>query len=191
MKDKIEQYVEELQHTCVVAGLNYEIWWLYKEKESRKRFVDTLNDYPLFFQTSLHAHFVAMIIALYRFFETRHDTVNFPGLIKLLKKDGSITQADLKKFESKINQAKILWRKVSVLRNNLFGHKATTLDNDGIWKKACLTPNQLRDLINDCKRLLNMITAAWNRSSHAFNLSAAEDTKRLLEDLKRLNEEKL
>ena len=84
MKTQIEQYVKEVQHTCLVAGLNYEIWWTYKEKKSRKRFVDILNKYPLFFQTSLHAHFVAMIVALYRLFETRQDTVNFSGLIKLL-----------------------------------------------------------------------------------------------------------
>jgi len=49
MQNQIEKYVEELQHTCVVASLNYEIWWIYKEKENRRRFVDTLNEYPLFF----------------------------------------------------------------------------------------------------------------------------------------------
>lgn len=191
MQNQIEQYIEELRHACVAARLNYEIWWLYKEKESRKRFGSTLNDYPLFFQTSLHANFVAMIIALYRLFENRRDTVNLPELIKLLKKDGSIAQTNLKKFGSEIMQTKVLWKKVSILRNNLFGHKANALDNDEIWKKASVTPNQFRDLINDCQRILNMVTSTLNRNSHAFNLSATRDTKKLLEDLKHLNEKKL
>ena len=81
MSAEILQNVKELQNALTVAGLNYEIWWVYKEKESRKRFVDTLNTYPLFFQTSLHAHFVAMIVSLYRLFETRNDTINIPQLI--------------------------------------------------------------------------------------------------------------
>jgi len=55
MDDEIEKNIKELGNVLISAGLNYEIWWVYKEKDSRKRFVDTLNDYPLFFQTSLHA----------------------------------------------------------------------------------------------------------------------------------------
>jgi len=49
MSTEILQNIRELQNALTVARLNYEIWWVYKEKESRKRYVDTLNTYPLFF----------------------------------------------------------------------------------------------------------------------------------------------
>jgi len=191
MSDEITKIVKELQNALTVAGLNYEIWWVYKEKESRKRFVDTLNTYPLFFQTSLHAHFVAMIVSTYRIYEKRKDTINMPQLIKQLKQSNTISIQNLKKIDSEIEKLKPLWIKVSVIRNKIFGHRSNTLDYDEIWKEAAVTPNQFKQLIDDSKRILNDLTSLWNRSSHAFNLSATKDTVDLLEDLKRLNEKRL
>lgn len=191
MKERTNQYIKELQNAITVAGLNYEIWWVYKEKESRKRFADTLNAYPLFFQTSLHAHFVAMIIALYKLFETRQDSVNVPQLVKIIKDQGSVSEIDIQKIEAEISQIKSLWVKVSILRNKLFGHKSNALDNEEIWKEAKVTPNEFRKLIDESKKILNQLTSVWDRSGHAFNLSSKEDTIELLEDLKELNEERL
>ena len=34
MADEIEKNVQELQHAVTVAGLNYEIWWVYKKKKA-------------------------------------------------------------------------------------------------------------------------------------------------------------
>ena len=188
--NEIERNVKELQHAIVVAELNYDIWWVYKEKNSRTRFVDVMNDYPLYFQTSLHAHFVAMIISLYRLCETRKDTMNLPQLVRLLKKDSTLSTQEIKSMESDINSMKPLWQKVFILRNNIFGHRSNKLDDDDVWEKASVTPNQFKKLIDDSKRILNSITRLWARSSHAFNLSATDDAVRLLEDLKRINEEK-
>ena len=186
--DEIQKNVKELQHAITVAGLNYEVWWVYKEKESRKCFVDTLNAYGIFFQTSLHAHFVAMIVSLYRIYETRKDTINLPQLFKLLKDESSMPSHEIERIESEIEKIKPLWIKVSILRNNMFGHRSNVFDHAGIWKKANITASQLKELIDETKRILNEVTVLWNRSSHAFNLTATEDTMRLLGDLKRLNE---
>ena len=191
MNDELTENVNELQNALTVAGLNYEIWWVYKEKESRKRFVDTLNTYPLFFQTSLHAHFVAMIVSIYRLYETRKDTINMPQLIKKLKNQNTISNQDIKRIKSDIEQIKPLWVKVSVLRNKMFGHRSNALDHDGIWEEANVTPNQFKKLIDESKRILNEITSLWNRSGHAFNLTATKDTVELLEDLKRLSGKRL
>lgn len=183
--------MRELHNAIIVAQLNYEIWWTYKEKQSRKRFVDILNAYPLFFQTSLHAHFVGMIIALYRLFETRNNSVNMPQLMDLLEKEGSIPESEVNRFKNEIKTIRPLWVKVSILRNNLFGHRSNALDNNEIWKKAKVTPNEFKKLIDESKKVTNEITSLWDRSGHAFNLSATEDTVELLGDLKKLNEERL
>jgi len=34
MTDEIAKNVKELQNALTVAGLNYEIWWIYKEKKA-------------------------------------------------------------------------------------------------------------------------------------------------------------
>ena len=114
-----------------------------------------------------------------------------PQLIKQLRKSNTISNQDLKKIDSDIEKLKPLWIKVSVIRNKMFGHRSNTLDHDGIWKEANVTPNQFKQLIDDSKRILNDLTSLWNRSSHAFNLSATKNTVDLLEDLKRLSEKRL
>ena len=181
----------ELQNALTVANLNYEIWWLYKEKESRKRFVDTFNSYPLFFQTSLHAHFLAMIVALYRLFETRTDTINMPQLLNLIKEMETIPVGKIQKFEREFQEIKPLWIKISILRNHQFGHRSNALEHDAIWERANVTPNEIKTLIVNSKRILNEMSHAWDKSSHAFNLSATEDTLQLLEDLKQMRDKNL
>jgi len=189
--DEINSNIAEFQHAIVVAELNYEIWWVYKEKDNRAKYLKVLNNYPLYFQTSLHAHFVAMIISLYRLYETRKDTMNLPQLIRLFKKHSVLANDEIRNIQSNINSIRPLWRKVHILRNNMFGHRSNKLTDDAIWKKADVTPNQFKQIIDDSKALLNRITRLWAKSSHVFNLSATDDTIRLLEDLKRLNDKKL
>jgi hypothetical protein len=188
MIDEIEKNIEELQDAILFAKWNYEIWLVCNEKNSRKRFVDVLDDYPLYFQTSLRANFVAMIISLYRLYETREDTINIPQLLRLLKKRNNISGQEIESMESDVKSMRPLWKKVSILRNNLFGHRSNKLVDEDVWKKANVTPDQLKRLIDDSKGLLNKMTRLWDRRSHAFNLSVSYDAVRLLEDLKRLNE---
>jgi hypothetical protein len=189
--DEINSNIAEFQHAIVVAELNYDIWWIYKEKDNRTRYINVMNKYPLYFQTSLHAHFVAMIMPLYRLYETRKDTMNVPQLIRLFKKHSVLTNDKIKKIETDINSIRPLWRKVHTLRNNMFGHRSNTLSDDDIWTTANVTPNQFKKLIDDSKALVNNISRLWSKSSHAFNLSATDDTIRLLEDLKGLKDKKL
>lgn len=188
MKNEIAKNVMELQNALISAGLNYEIWWVYKEKENRRRFVDTLNNYPLFFQTSIHAHFVAMIISIYRIHETRKDTINLHQLIRKLVEQKAISPKDINKIQSDVKLIKPLWVKISVLRNKMFAHRSTALEHNDIWKEANVTPNQFKELIDKSKNILNDITTLWNKNRHVFNLTSTRDTVKLLEDLKHLNE---
>lgn len=38
-KEQIDKWISELQHAVIVAGLNYDIWWVYKGKGGREKFV--------------------------------------------------------------------------------------------------------------------------------------------------------
>ncbi len=108
MTADIGSYISELRHTVTVAGLNYEIWWVYKSKDTRPKYEKTLNQYSLFFSTSIHAHFVAVLLALYRLYETRKDTYNIPQLLITAKSGSQFTSDDVAKFETLYAQAKPL-----------------------------------------------------------------------------------
>lgn len=85
-------------------------------------------------------------------------------------------------------EAKPLWVKVGVLRNNAFGHRSDSKTIEEIFKEAGITPNQLKKLIDLTKRLLNTITRALDGTVHAFNLAATEATLKVLQDLKERRE---
>lgn len=181
---EVDRYIEELRDTVRVAWLNYEIWWVYKSSDTRPEYVETMNRYTLFFQTSIHAHFVALLVAFYRLYETRNDTYNIPTFLKLLRGHGSIPDAKIQELDTLYAEAKPLWVKVNILRNKAFGHRSKAHTVSEVFKEAGVTPNDLRDLAEVTKKLLNAATLAWANNAHAFNLSSRADTLALLQDLK-------
>jgi hypothetical protein len=180
----VERYVKELQHTATTAGFNYDIWWVYKGAGTGPKYTKTMDRYGLHFQTAIHAHLIALLVELYRLYETRSDTFNIPALLKLLKTERDVPSATLKTLSVRYAEAKPLWLKVNILRNKAFGHQSVAHTTAEVFKEAGVTPKDLRDLIEKTKQLLNQISLAVGNTSHAFNLQATEDTLRLLDDLK-------
>lgn len=185
MTTDLSPHIDALRHSATVASLNCDIWWVYKSKEYRPVYVDTMNRYLGFFDTSLHAHFVALLVALYPMYETRRDTFNIPRLLKILERECQIPDTAFAKATALYAEAKPLWIKVGVLRNEAFGHRSDSRTIEEIFKKAGITPNQLRKLIEITKRLLNTVSRGINGNVHAFNLTATEATVRVLRDLQR------
>lgn len=183
MNVDIDTYIRELQHTVIVAALNYEIWWVFKSQDTRPKYVDTMERYSLFFQTSIHAHFVATLVALYRLYETREDTYNIPSLLRILRDQKVIDQTTLEQLKEMYDKGKPLWVKINVLRNKAFGHRSVAHTIEDVFKEAEVTHDELKQLVETTKEMLNKLSYARDRSVHAFNLSAREDTIRLLDDL--------
>ena len=190
--NKITQHVNVLQNDLIFSGYNYEIWWLYKNKQSRKKLVEPLMlYYPEFIGTSFRAHFIAMIITSYHVFEKSKKTINFYNLIELIEKEGIVSKDDIKRFRAEIERIKKVWIKISILRNNVFGHRSNMHETDTIWKQADMTPNSYKSFIEDSKKLLNDITQTRNNSGHLFSLSVLEETKNLFDDLNEVCRDRL
>lgn len=178
---KIINHIEQLEHTIIVAGLNYDIWWGYKNK-FKKQLLNADDHYPLFFQTSLHAHFIALIMALYRLFERKSDTVNFYSILELLEQTSTFTQKDIENIGRRISRLKPLWIRIGILRNKVFEHTTNDFDINP-WQQASISANQIKKLITESQKLLNHISQKWDRNTFAFNLSATSDTRQLLDDI--------
>jgi hypothetical protein len=183
----LAEYVDDLRQTVTLASMNFDVWWTYKQRRDRARFVDVLNDYPLFFQTSLHAHFVAMIAALYRLYETRTDTFNLPQLLGRIEREKAVENRSLAGIKTRFRAARKAWVKVSVLRNNAFGHRSNRQSVTDVFGVAKVTPNELRGLIRRSKEIMNAISVELDGSIYAFNLRAQRDTRRVLTNLKRFD----
>lgn len=182
---KIEFYIEDIIDTIIAADNNRDIWIIYKSKDTRPQFSDVMESYCGFFSTSIHAHFVAMIIALYRLFETRPDTISFPQLIKLLKEKNRLSEGARTEIEVLMEKAKPIWINIGIVRSEVFAHSTNKRSSKESFKKAAIKIRQFKDIIDLSKTIINMITQDYNRSTHAFNLSAEHDTKCMLGSLQK------
>jgi len=176
--------IKELQDAATAAGLHYDVWWVLRGSDTRPKYVDIMNKYLGYFSVAISAHFVAMLVALYRIYETRDDTHNFPTLVDRLETEGALNDRTVASLRSQYAALKPIWVKVSVLRNDVFGHRSLKLDVDAAFAKAGISGNELKDLVERTKALLNELTGALRDSMYAFNLSATRDTVRMLDDLK-------
>lgn len=180
-----DETLKELQQAAIAAGLHHEIWWVFRGKDTRPKYIDVINRFVSYFRASISAHFIAMLVALYRLYETRKDTHNIPILLDRLEADRSLAKADIDLLRARYASAKPIWIKVAILRNEVFGHRAMDTDVDKAFEKADVTPDELKELVDTTKSLLNELTLKLSDSTHAFNLSATRDTTNLLEALKK------
>lgn len=181
---RIEEYIDELRQSVTDAGLNYEVWWAYSGPESRPKYVKGMRKYNLLFQVAIHAHFVAVLVPLYRIYETRNDTYNIPGLIKMMKSNTNLKSEEIRFFEETYkNKAKPLWVKIGTLRNMVFGHRSKNNSVEEAFADANITPGEIKELIEITKKLLNDFTLRFNDSTHAFNLGSGKVAIKLLEDI--------
>jgi len=154
----IDLYIRELRHTLTVVECNHDIWRAYKIKETRSLYVDTMNSYDLFFSTSIHAHFVSLLVGLYRLYENRDDTYNIPFLLKKLKAESLFSDDKLELLDGIYKEeAKPLWIKVCILRNKAFGHRSVAYTVEEVFSEAEVTRDELRKLVDVTKKLLNTL----------------------------------
>lgn len=184
----VEIHIKNLWNTVITAEHNHDIWWIYKSKDTRPKYIDTMNDYVSFFQTSIHAHFVAMIIALYRLYETRRDTINIPRLLQFLEQNHPLSNGGVNAINEYMAQAKPIWIKVGIIRSEVFAHLTNERNVEESFDKAKINYREFKDLIELSKIITNSIGQDYNRNTHAFNLSSVNDTKALLTDLSNYRE---
>ena len=183
----IDRFIDELRHSMVTAELNYQIWWVYKEKNSRARYAGTMNRYSPFFQSGIHAHFVAYLVAIYRLHEKRRDTINIPRFLDMLEKTGSLSAQTIATGRRLLAQSKPLWIKTGILRNEAFAHRANANGVADVFEKAAVKPDELVHLNDLTKKILNGLTSHWNKTAHVFNADSGAAATRLLEDLRNLH----
>ena len=128
--------------------------------ELARRYVDVLNRYPVFSQTSIHAHFVALLVALYRVYETRRDTINLAQLLRLLRDSGKIDAAKLEEAKRECEDAKQLWVKVAILRNEAFGHQRNDTNIEEVFRKAGVKPLEVKELVDRTQHIVNKLSRA-------------------------------
>lgn len=179
-KAKIAKDIHELHRTIMEASLNFEIWAAYKDDDLRRRYTGTMNRYHGFFSTSIHAHFVAMLIALYRLYENKR-THNIPKLLEGMA--DQLSPEAKSRLWGLVAQAMPIWKDVGILRNRVFGHRSNAHAPEELFEMAKMTTNRFKQLRDVSKAIVSDLAYAWDRSTPDFSTTTREDIICVLEHL--------
>lgn len=161
----------------------FSVWRAFTDPDNVAVFEPATQRYPLFFDSVVRANFSGVIVALYRLYDPRSKS------LRQLYADAK----SLNIFEPRIAQRAAnlelsiqnTWKKVCILRSNVFGHRSAKLSPELAFEKAGLTPDDLAAMIKSGQQLFNCISRTLTRRSHAFNLSATNDVTDLMTRLRK------
>ena len=117
-KVSIPKILEEIRNDLWDARLHFDIYRIYRHRDSRAKYWSAILRYEHFFSTSLRAQFVAMVAALGRVFDNDPRNISIETLLRIDPTFEKLDPAGLKK-------ARQLWRsKAKSLRHQIVAHHA-------------------------------------------------------------------
>lgn len=181
--DDLRNDLADIKQTLLEAKWSYEIWWELKGNETGPKYHDDIHRYSLFFQSTIFAHLSTLLVCLHRLYENRKDTVNIPKLLNKIYKVNDIkreTLSEIKELETEIQPK---WKKVCILRSNVYGHRSASLTPQQTYKMADLCPEEIESLIKNLQNLIQVLYRELYQENPHFEGSALDDTRRLMNDI--------
>lgn len=179
---RFQEKVDLAGNLAVRARIFFDVWWHYKGAPTRHKYIDTMNEYSAFFRFDIHAHFVALVMYLSQLFETRAGTLNLSRLVNDAA-SSTIPSSSVDTARTALNGAKHLASKVACLRSNLFAHRNLELSYADAFKRAAVSPDQLRELTEVALKVANTLAAAIDLKEKFFYTPPRGDIEALLEKL--------
>jgi len=184
MTDDLLQQAEEASNAIfdvlVNASTCFDIWSELQNGNKRREYEPVVESYPIFFETTVIAHLIAISTLLYSVGETRDDTHNIHGYFKLAKQIEP-DNAQLAALEQEVVKVKHLWVKLSRIRNEVFGHRKAGQYPANIFANIKLLPEEISIVI---KTYMSALTEASRilstKAPLAVELEAATETEVLM-----------
>ena len=161
---KASECIQEIQRIIADAWLHSTATLTYYDPDVQPALNVVRKRYPEFVGASETAHIGQAVVLLYSLLESRANTANFKQLVKLLEKEHLVSDK-ISGFKSNLEQAKLLWVKVCILRNEVIGHRSQKRTREESFSKANLTPQNLMDLTVLFKDAINAVTLARTNTS--------------------------
>ena len=184
--DPTREHLDSLSQSLIEAELSFDIWWEILNSETALDYIIELDRYSMFLRQTLDAHFQRLVVTLYRVFENNKKSINIPKLLQELYSNNGLsenTRIEINKLREKINK---VWRKITILRSNIYGHRSNKLSLDDSFNRAFLKPKDIKSLFTSSQKLLKLLYLEIYNLDYVFNLEATTDTRMLFHDLKKL-----
>ncbi len=190
--EELKNQLEELFNMVFAAKANFEIWWIYSNADDRKIYGDALNECWESIRTTKQAHFAALILALHKLYENKPNTINIKSVKEYMvikNLFGKEIKTEIETILTSLDEKK---KKIEILRHNVFAHQSKKLDYNEAFKRAEITPDQIRELIHTTLGVINLLSYASIKTTRDFSALDGyirEDTYKILDCLQRGFEE--
>jgi len=166
------------------ARSNYDVWWIYVNKDDRLKYFRVQFHYKEFFETIGRANITTVIIELYKLFDKSNKALSLNKIIKDAQRINIIDKKDFDKLREIMRQAESLWKKIAILRSNLFAHRSKIDTKKEIYRIANITPNQIKELTELGLEILNYIMVKSGKRERQFEAFIVRDTYNVFDGLK-------
>lgn len=183
-KEKLIEDMEELFLIIKDAYYAFDIW-LMVSRDGRREYAEVLIQYSDFFEPVAKSALTLMGVSLYKIYETKDDRLSFNTILKEVEKFGIIDFSFKEKLECKMKRAKLLWRKVKILRSCFLAHRSYNLTIREICGMANITPNQIKRMIKLSVKIFNALWVKLGKAPKKTDEYTAMYTSRILGILKR------
>lgn len=170
-----------LADTLTTAQECFGVWSVLQDPGNSLRRHSNFNSFAHFFRPTIHSQLAATIVALFSLYDRKEH-------VSLRRYEEAFADPDLAKD---YGRAKILWKKVCILRHKFFAHQDLKLSMEKVFALAALEPKEIEELITSSRNLVNSL-AVKNGFSRMVEKKArsSPDTEKLLEYIVGLSTQK-
>lgn len=180
---KLEQKLDILIQLVLRARTFFDFWWTYEGVETRQKYMPGMNNYSEFFRFDTHAHQLSYTIYLCQIFENHPKTLNINNVLEEAQ-DRGVSRRYLAEAERAFQEGVPIWKKLVIVRSNLYAHRSASLEYSRAFEKASITPNEIRRLTELGLEAINHLRIALGLEIYEFSTLPKNDIERLLQKIR-------
>lgn len=175
----------EVADVVSLASDSFDVWWDLQAACNYDGYRSVLEEYQHFFQATIRAHLVTLIVCSYAIFDKRKGTQTIRSLLNRLERDAS-SAAVTSELQQKIDELQDIWLKIKLVRHNVFAHRSETYQAESAFRAANLTPDEIRGFILQSRQIVATIAnEAGMPSIFEQEISPTPHTQEMMRTLRR------
>lgn len=181
----LNERLDRIGQHIVRARLFLELWFYFEEERSRRKIIETMQEYSEFFRFTPHAYLVTYVIYMAGVFDKTRGTISLASLIREVKSGGQLRTDEATIVDELMVEAKPVADKVAILRHKAFAHRSAHIGYNDVFKLAAVKPNQLRDLTDMALKIANQLLLARGLQNQHFTQLPRGAAEAMIEALAR------
>lgn len=143
----LEETLKTLGFVIYDAMQSEQVWRHLCSPETHKDFAREIAIHIPFFNAIEKSSLVTVVIGLAKFSDTHKNALSAKKLFKEMIEFGVSTD-EVEKLDGEYESCSEIWKKILVLRHNVFAHASGTISEDEAFSQAEITPNQISEAVS-------------------------------------------